>query len=268
MSSPPCACRFARSFNDDTTAVDANLLQPLGSECYDLNMGTVRSGDVVTTFLSCSVRPHDWPIVDALVDRVLAPAGFRCFTVGRNSSFADQTDAAIRQLMNSCECLIGVATERLNATDRDFPSQTLRVATPYLLQETSMAFQAELPFLIFKATGISLLGVTNRNLWIEIDHQLSRSGRVTFHVKPELLLSALRDLKQKALQRRAKMATDQLKTSLGWLSTLVVGGIGLAKGIDMLTRPNCFGDFYYRDAACKPCTFRDRCKIEKMNKKL
>ncbi len=38
MSSPPCACRFARSFNDDTTAVDANLLQPLGSECYDLNI--------------------------------------------------------------------------------------------------------------------------------------------------------------------------------------------------------------------------------------
>jgi hypothetical protein len=115
---------------------------------------------------------------------------------------------------------------------------------------------------------MSLLGVTTRNLWIEIDDHLSTTGRVRFHAKPELLLSAIRDLKQKALQRRAKLAADQLKTSLGWLSTLVVGGIGLSKGIDMLTRPDCFGNFYYRDPECKPCTYRDRCKIEKMSKQL
>ena len=102
-----------------------------------------RSKDVVTTFLSCSVRPKDWPLVDALVERVLVPHGFRCFTIGRNVSLADQTDDAIRRLMTTCECLIGVATERLSATDRDFPSKTLSMATPYLLQETSMAFQAD-----------------------------------------------------------------------------------------------------------------------------
>src|ERR1039458_4709715 len=109
-----------------------------------------RSKDVVTTFLSCSVRPRDWPLVDALAQKVLGPQGFHCFTVGRNVSLPEQSDDAIRRLMSSCECLIGVATERLAATDRDFPARTLTIATPYLLQETSMAFQAELPFLMFK----------------------------------------------------------------------------------------------------------------------
>jgi|ERR1035437_783449 hypothetical protein len=115
-----------------------------------------RSKDVVTAFLSRSVRPRDWPVVDALVDKVFTPRGFRCFTIGRNVSLADQTDDAVRRLLNSCDCLIGVATERLNATDRDFPDRTLSIATPYLLQETSMAFQAQLPFLIFKARGVHL----------------------------------------------------------------------------------------------------------------
>src|ERR1700722_15328588 len=143
-------------------------------------MDITRSKDVVTTFLSCSVRPKDWPLVDALVKRVLEPQGFRCLTVGRNISLAEQSDDAIRKLMNSCECLIGVATERLNAKDRDFPAKTLSIATPYLLQETSMAFQADLPFLMFKAVGIALLGVTNRNLWIEIENELNKHGQVRF----------------------------------------------------------------------------------------
>jgi hypothetical protein len=229
-------------------------------------MESARSKDVVTTFLSCSVRLRDWPLVDALVENVLSPLGFRCLTVGRNISLADQSDDAIRRLMSSCECLIGVATERLSAADRDFPSQTLRIATPYLLQETSMAFQADLPFLIFKATGISLLGITDRNLWIEIDSQLNEKGQIKFLSRRDVVLTALRDLKQKALARRASKAQEQLKASLGWLSTLIVGGVGLTKGIDLLMRPSCFGDFYYRDPECKPCTYRDRCKLEKMSR--
>lgn len=229
-------------------------------------METNRSKDVVTTFLSCSVRPNDWPLVDALVEKVLAPQGFRCFTVGRNVSLADQTDDAIRRLMNSCECLIGVATERLNATDRDFPTKTLSIATPYLLQETSMAFQSQLPFLMFKTSGVSLIGITTRNLWIEIDSQLTKNRRVKFQVTQELLLTALRDLKQRALDRRAQLAKDQWKASIGWLSTLAVGGYGLTKGVDLLLRPNCFGEFYYRDRECKQCTYRERCKVEKLNR--
>jgi len=225
-----------------------------------------RSKDVVTTFLSCSVRPKDWPLVDALVERVLVPHGFRCFTIGRNVSPADQTDDAIRRLMTTCECLIGVATERLNATDRDFPSQTLSMATPYLLQETSMAFQADLPFLMFKTAGISLLGITNKNLWLEIEADLNKKGQVKFRGKQELLLSALRDLKQKAFARRARLDREKWKASIGWLSSFVVGGIGVAKGLDVLRRPACFGEFYYRDPECKACGYRDRCKVEKMER--
>jgi hypothetical protein len=178
-------------------------------------MESIRSKDVVTTFLSCSVRPNDWALVNSLVQRVLMPHRFRCFTIGRNVSLAEQTDDAVRRLMNSCECLIGVATKRLDATDRDFPERTLSIATPYLLQETAMAFQGELPFLIFKAAGITLQGVTNRNLWIEIEPELNKSGRVKIHGSRERLLSALVDLKQKALARRAQMNTDRLKASIG-----------------------------------------------------
>lgn len=124
------------------------ILTPPLPYCGEVDV--VRSKDVVTAFLSCSVRHNDWPLVDALEEKVLRPLGFRCFTIGRNISLTDQPDNAVRRLMGSCECLIGVATERLTATDRDAPEKTLTLATPYLLQETSMAFQAELPFLVFK----------------------------------------------------------------------------------------------------------------------
>lgn len=110
-----------------------------------------------------------------------------------------------------------------------------------------------------------MVGITNKNLWIEIDGQL-KTGRVKFNVTLDLLLSALRDLKQKALARRAQLAKDQWKSSIGWLSTLVLGGYGLSKGVDMLLRPACFGEFYYKDPECKPCTYRDRCKVEKETK--
>ena len=230
-------------------------------------MDTIRSKDVVTAFLSCSVRPKDWPLVDALDKKVLAPMGFRCFTIGRNVSLTDQPDDAVRRLLASCECLIGVATERLNATDRDFPDRTLSIATPYLLQETSMAFQSELPFLVFKAVGVTLLGITNRNLWLEIDHSLTSKGKVRFNAKKEAVYSALRDLKQKALDRRAHLDREQIKRSVGWLSTIVLGGYGLSRGIDMLRRPDCFGDFYYKDPECKECDYRDRCKVEKLQKR-
>jgi hypothetical protein len=224
-----------------------------------------RSKDVVIAFLSCSVRPRDWPLVDAMVKDVLAPMGFRCFTVGRNISLAEQTDDAIRKLMNSCECLIGVATERLQATDRDFPEQTLRLATPMLLQETSMAFQSELPFLMIKTEGIALQGVSNRNLWLEIEREMP-AGKVRFRSKKDVVYSALRDLKQKALDRRAKMSRDHLKSTLGWICSIAVGGYGISRGVDRLLRPNCFGTFYYRDPECKRCDYRDRCKVEKLQR--
>jgi hypothetical protein len=129
-----------------------------------------------------------------------------------------------------------------------------------------MAFQVDLPFLIFKTTGVTLLGVTNRNLWIEIDEQLN-NGKVKFKVTRELLVSSLRDLKQKALSRRAQLNKEQLKESIGWLSTIFTAGYGLSKGIDRLLRPACLGDFYYRDPECKSCDYRDKCKVEKLQRR-
>lgn len=62
------------------------------------------------------------------------------------------------------------------------------------------------------------------------------------------------------------MTADRWKTAIGGLSTLVLGGIGLSKGIDILLRPACFVEFYYRDAEYKQCDYRDRCKVEKMER--
>ncbi|MFN0139234.1 MAG: hypothetical protein ACKVQW_03995 [Pyrinomonadaceae bacterium] len=220
---------------------------------------TTRSNEVVTTFLSCSVRPNDALLGRAIEEKVLAPMGFRCFAIGRNVSLADQTDDAIKRLMGSCECLVGVATERLNATDRNFPDQTPRIATPYLLQETSMAFQSNRPFLIIKTKDRNLQGITNRNLRLEIEPELSTSGKPSFHDHPPNIHSGSRDLKGKALERRAKLGIDKLKSSVGWLSSIVVGTVALSKGIDWVLQPNSFGEFYYRDAECKRCSYREEC---------
>ena len=129
-----------------------------------------------------------------------------------------------------------------------------------------MAFQVQLPFLIFKADGITLQGVTNRNLWIDIEPELNKHGRMKIHGSQERFLSALADLKQKALARRSRMNTERLKASIGWLSALGLGGYAISEGIDMLRRPACFGDFYYKDPECKPCAYREKCKVEKLRR--
>ena len=95
----------------------------------------------VTAFLSCSVRSEDRPLVNTIEERVLTPMGFRCLTVGRSLSLLDHVDDAIRQIMQRVDCLIGIATVRFEAADRSVPNQTLRLASPYLLEETAMAHQ-------------------------------------------------------------------------------------------------------------------------------
>jgi hypothetical protein len=72
---------------------------------------TIRSNqpetNYVTAFLSCSVRPEDQPLVNAIENKVLSPMGFRCLTVGRNISLPDQVDDAIRDVIDRVDCLIG-----------------------------------------------------------------------------------------------------------------------------------------------------------------
>ncbi len=221
-----------------------------------------RSKDVVTCFLSCSVRPNDRALVDAVQSRVLEPMGFRCFTVGRNLSLPAQPDDGIKQLMNSCKCLVGVATERLEARERDAPDRTLSLATPYLLQETSMAFQSNMPFLILRSDGVDLQGVTRKHLWLTIRPEL-RNGRVVFADRPQAVYAALQELKRLALARRAALSTSEWKQRAGWLSAITLGAMGAARGVQLLLRPSCFGDFYYLDSQCKECSYKRECKAEK-----
>src|SRR5216683_1503743 len=97
--------------------------------------------DYITAFLSCSLRPEDRPLADAIEDKVLWPMGFRCLTVGRNVSLPDQVDDAIREIIERVDCLIGIAAVRLEAAELSLPNRTLGLASPYILQESAMAHQ-------------------------------------------------------------------------------------------------------------------------------
>jgi hypothetical protein len=216
----------------------------------------------VTTFLSCSVRPEDRPLVDAIEDKVLSPMGFRCLTVGRNVSLPDQPDDAIRDIIDRVDCLIGIATVRLEAAEPSLPNRTLRFASPYILQESAMAHQRRIPFLIFKTPEVTLQGVTARNLYINVRPDMP-NGRPVFCVRREMLFSALEELKRRALENRKQRSRSQLFDGIGKLATFVVATQALGSFVEWLRRPNCFGEFYYRAPECQGCSYKAACKVEK-----
>lgn len=227
------------------------------------------ANDPVKAFLSCSVRPGDAPLVNA-VKAFVENRGFVCYTVGREVTLPEQVDDAVRRLMAGCECLIGVATERLSATDVAKPTSTLRLATPYLLQETAMAFQAEMPFQILRADGITLQGVTNRNLYIDIQPTLSPTGVVRFKGKRDAVEASPADLKVKAVALRRARLAGKVKDWIGAGAKLIAtGALGVAAygGAKSLSRPQCFGRFYYLNPVCKPCSHKKDCKVRKLQMK-
>lgn len=216
----------------------------------------------VRAFLSCSVRPEDRPLVDALVHYVIEPMYFDPYTIGRNVSMPLPPDDAVKKLLDTCVCLIGVATVRHVATDVRDPNKTLNLANPYLLQEASMAFQAGLPFLLFKTRNIDLQAVATRPLYLNVKG-LSASGKPILLDKPDAVRTSLETLHTQALafgkKKRMSSITDLLKTGLAW----GLGGYAALWGIDKLQQPDCFGEYYYAKSTCKPCDFKDRCKARK-----
>ncbi len=218
--------------------------------------------DFVTALLSCSVRPDDRPLVTAIEDKVLSRMGFRCFTVGRNISLPDQVDDAIRDIIDRVDCLIGIATVRLDAAERSLPNRTLGLASPYILQESAMAHQRRIPFLIIKTPDVMLQGVTARNLYVEVRPDMP-NGRPVFHGRQEAVLSALEGLKKRALKDRKQRSQRELLAAIGKLSTFAVVTYGLGSLYEWLRRPNCFGDFYFRDRECQGCRYKAACKVDK-----
>lgn len=218
--------------------------------------------DFVTAFLSCSVRLVDRPLVDAIADKVLWPSGFRCLTVGRNISLPDQPDDAIRDIIEKVDCLIGIATVRVDAAERTDPNRTLSFASAYILQESAMAHQRRIPFLIFKTPEVTLQGVTARNLYIEVRPDMP-NGKPRFNASQDLVFSALEDLKKRALENRGQRWRGELFAGIGKLSTVALGTYAAGSFLEWLSRPNCFGDFYYQATECRDCKQRAACKVEK-----
>lgn len=186
-------------------------------ETTDRPLGT----DEVLAFVSCSVRASDKALIDALERDVLQRLGFRCVTVGRNVGGPMTADAAIKQWIDQAHCLIGVATARLAASEISDADAKFILPTPYLVQESAMAFQRGIPMLMLRASGVTLPAVTGTNLWLEIAPQLS-NGRAKFLGGRDLVLATLRDLKAKALQRKNADGHAQMWQTVGKMSTAVV----------------------------------------------
>jgi hypothetical protein len=125
-----------------------------------------------------------------------------------------------------------------------------------------MAHQRRLPFLIFKTPGVTLQGVTARNLYIKVRSDMP-NGRPVFESSRELVYSALNELRKRALANRRQRSQSELLAGIGKLSTFAVGTWIFGSFADWLARPNCFGDYYYRAAECKSCSYKPACKVEK-----
>jgi hypothetical protein len=138
----------------------------------------------------------------------------------------------------------------------------LSLASPYILQETAMAHQQRLPFLIFKTPEVTLQGVTNRNLYIEIQPDMP-NGRPVFRASKEMVMSSLRALRARALEHHNRQSRDQLLAAVGKLSAFAAGTYAVGSFLGWLSRPNCFGTYYYLDGSCKHCSYKPDCKAEK-----
>lgn len=217
---------------------------------------------LLPTFLSCSVRKRDRPLVEAM-ERLLEEHGFKSHTIGRRESRAEHPDDAVRSLMNSCVCLVGLATVRHRAHDADRPTETLHLATQDLAQEAGAAHQLGLPSLMFRVKDVELQGVAARNLWVEIDGALSSSGRVRVRNRAAME-SALADLHAKAVAKRKELAASKLVDGVKTMAAAAAAAGLTYLAVDYVRRPDCFGYHDGRMSICKACSYAKACKTEKL----
>lgn len=216
----------------------------------------------VKAFLSCSVRPRDKALVDAIA-RMVTERGFHCHTIGRDDSRPAQADDAVKQLMDTCDCLIGVATTRHLAHDVDRPTETLHLATPYLVQEAGAAHQVGLPFVMFRVGDVVPQAITNRNLWFEVKEYLSPNGRVL--VKNRAAMDAcLTHLYELALAKQKERERNKVLNVVKNVVTAGAAMVGGAFALDYMGRPGCYGTYDGRTSECKGCSYAQKCRIEKV----
>ena len=125
-----------------------------------------------------------------------------------------------------------------------------------------MAHQRRIPFLIFKTPEVTLQGVTAKNLYIQVASTMP-NGKPRFYGRKELVLSPLQDLKRRAIEDRSVRRRNEMLAGLGKLSSLAVGTYAVGSFLDWVSRPNCFGDFYYRAPECRDCKHKAARKVEK-----
>jgi hypothetical protein len=218
----------------------------------------------VVTFLSGSLRAKDLPLLEAF-RRYLDTRGFRCFTIGNNTSFAEPVEQAVRRLVDSSDCMIGIATARFDATDLHGAGATLRLTASWLAQEPAMAYQARVPHLIFRASDVTLQGVPEAHLHIVVNG-LRPDGTLRFGASKEAVAASLADLRQKARARRAARSRQSAVNALKTLSAFAVGGYITIKAVEQLGRPPCFTTFDTYDPDCKLCPVKKDCRAEKIRR--
>ncbi len=225
----------------------------------------VKKPETVRAFLSCSIRDRDIKLVLAAKQMLEEEYHFNCVTLGLDVSLPEHKDDAVKRMIAECECLIGIATTRFEAVDVDDRSQNLKLATVYLAQEAGAAHQLDLPLVIFRVGEVELQGVTNRNIYIEMAPNLGPSGRIM--VKSQALMSTeLRDLHARALERRKQKEKNILWEKVKTLTTWGTAAALAFSAMDHLSRPHCFGTFYYKKLDCKNCAVVASCKAEKVKR--
>lgn len=213
-------------------------------------------------FLSASLRPEDAPLVDFIERSVLGPAGFDCYTVGRNVGAPEPPAETIKAEMQRCECLVIVATTRFNATDVH-SGNVVNLAPGWIDSESGMAHMRGIPITPFKSKDVQLQGLLGANVtqWFEFD--LTKETVAEYLLRNRALVgSHLEALRAKIDQARAARRKKSLVRIAKGAGLALLGAVGayVATAQEDESEYSCYGMYDGRTGVCKGCPIRARCK--------